>query len=354
MEISRLWQCTLVRPDWRPCDEMREMRSQRRDRDVAIARADHLHSPTWRAARLIGTARLVFAIFSLLCVWLDATERGDEAGAGTLTVALSDCPARGRRPRGRRLPARLRAAEQPALLGVELPPDRHDPHSRPARLERDVRITVVLADDHPLVLRGLQGLLSGEVDFQVVAQCANGVDALRSIQTYQPELAVVDLSMPQRDGLWVLREVNREKLRTRVVLLAASIDEHQMVEARRFGVGGVVLKDMAPRLLLQCLRKVYSGELWIEHRVAARALDMLLQREEGAREIGSILTTREVEIARLVASGLRNRCIAERLFVSEATVKTHLHNIYDKLNVESRGQLILYCADRGIGRMPAS
>jgi DNA-binding NarL/FixJ family response regulator len=217
-----------------------------------------------------------------------------------------------------------------------------------------VRITVVLADDHPLVLRGLQGLLSGEVDFQVVAQCANGVEALRSIQTYQPELAVVDLSMPQRDGLWVLREVHREKLRTRVVLLAASIDEHQMVEARRFGVGGVVLKDMAPRLLLQCLRKVYSGELWIEHRVAARALDMLLQREEGAREIGSILTTREVEIARLVASGLRNRCIAERLFVSEATVKTHLHNIYDKLNVESRGQLILYCTERGIGRTLAS
>lgn len=217
-----------------------------------------------------------------------------------------------------------------------------------------MRITVVLADDHPLVLRGLQGLLSSEVDFQVVAQCVNGVEALRSIRTYEPELAVVDLSMPQRGGLWVLREVNREKLRTRIVLLAASIDERQIVEARRFGVGGVVLKEMAPRLLLQCLRKVYSGELWIEHRAVARALDMLLQREEGAREIGSILTTREVEIARLVASGLRNRCIAQRLFVSEATVKTHLHNIYDKLNVESRGQLILYCADRGIGRLPAN
>lgn len=215
-------------------------------------------------------------------------------------------------------------------------------------------ITVVLADDHPLMLRGLQGLLSSEVDFQVVAQCVNGDEALHSIRTYQPELALVDLSMPQRDGLSVLREVNREKLRTRIVLLAASIDEHQMVEARRLGVSGVVLKEMAPSLLLQCLRKVYSGELWTERRAAARALDMMLQREAGVREIGSILTTREVEIARLVACGLRNRRIAQRLFVSEATVKTHLHNIYDKLNVESRGQLILYCTERGIGRTQTS
>lgn len=215
-------------------------------------------------------------------------------------------------------------------------------------------ITVALADDHPLMLRGLQALLSSEVDFQVVAQCVNGDEALRSIRTYQPDLAVVDLSMPQRDGLSVSREVNREKLRTRIVLLAASIDEHQTVEAHRLGVGGVVLKEMAPRLLLQCLRKVHCGELWIERRAAARALDALLQRESGVREIGSILTAREFEIARLVASGLRNRRIAQRLVVSEATVKTHLHNIYDKLNVESRGQLILYCTERGVGRAQAS
>ena len=217
-----------------------------------------------------------------------------------------------------------------------------------------MRITVVLADDHPLMLRGLQGLLSSEVDFKVVAECVNGEEALRSIRIYQPDLAVVDLSMPQRDGLSVSRELNREKLRTRIVLLAASIDQHQMVEAHRLGVRGVVLKEMAPRLLLQCLRKVYAGELWIERRAVARALDTLLQREAAAREIGSILTTREAEIARLVACGLRNRPIAQRLLVSEATVKTHLHNIYDKLNVESRGQLILYCTERGIGRTLAS
>ena len=211
-------------------------------------------------------------------------------------------------------------------------------------------ITVTLADDHPLMLRGLQGLLSSESDFHVVAQCADGEAALQSIRRYQPDLAVLDLFMPHRDGLSVSREVHREKLRTRVVLLAASIDDQEMVEARRVGVGGVVLKEMAPRLLLQCLRKVYGGEPWIERRAATRAFDTLLRQETAEREIGAILTTREVEIARLAASGLRNRRIAERLLVSEATVKTHLHNIYDKLKVESRGQLILYCTERGIGR----
>ena len=215
-------------------------------------------------------------------------------------------------------------------------------------------ITVVLADDHPLMLRGLQGLLSTEADFQVVAQCVNGEDALRSIRMYQPDLAVVDLSMPQRDGLSVSREVSREKLPTRIVLLAASIDEHRIVEARRLGVGGVVLKEMAPRHLLHCLRRVSCGEFWIERRAALRALDTLLQRQAGLQEIESILTTRELEIARLVASGLRNRRIAQRLHVSEATVKTHLHHIYDKLRVESRGQLILYCAEHGVGRAEAS
>src|SRR5262245_30728765 len=127
-----------------------------------------------------------------------------------------------------------------------------------------------------------------------------------------------------------------------------------MVEARRLGAGGVVLKEMAPRLLLHCLPKVSSGECWMERRAVARAFDSLLQRQAGLQEVASLLTTRELEIARLVATGLRNRRIAERLFVSEATVKTHLHYIYDKLNVESRGQLILYCTEHGVGRAEAS
>jgi two-component system nitrate/nitrite response regulator NarL len=241
-----------------------------------------------------------------------------------------------------------------AESGIARPSETAMGYGRPARRERDVPIKVLVADGHPLIVRGLQGLLSSEVDFQVVAQCVNGEEALRSIRSYQPDLAVIGLSMPERNGLSVSGEVIREKLRTRIVLLAASVDGHILVKARRLGVGGVLLKEMAPSLVLQCLREVHSGEFWIERTAAARAIDTLIEQEHGAREIGSTLTAREVQIARLVASGLRNRRIAERLRLSEATVKTHLHNIYCKLNVQSRGQLILYCVERGMSGSQAS
>jgi DNA-binding NarL/FixJ family response regulator len=211
-----------------------------------------------------------------------------------------------------------------------------------------VAITVVLADDHPLMLRALDSLLGSEGGFQVLAQCADGEEALRKVRALQPDIVVLDIRMPVRDGLSVLREIKQEKLRTRVVLLTASLDDEEMLEATRLGVGGVVLKEMAPRLLVQCIRKVHAGEAWIERRAAARAFETLLRREAGVREIGKILTTREVEIVRLVAAGLRNKAIADQISVSEATVKTHLHNVYEKLRVQSRAELMLYCKQRGI------
>jgi DNA-binding NarL/FixJ family response regulator len=211
-----------------------------------------------------------------------------------------------------------------------------------------VPITVVLADDHPLMLRALDSLLGSEPDFQVVAQCANGEEALRSIRALQPDVAVLDIRMPIRDGLSVMREMKQARPRTRVVLLTASIGDEEMLEATRLGVGGVVLKEMAPRLLVQAVRKVHAGEAWLERRAAARAFEILLRREAGVREIGKILTAREVEIVRLAVEGLRNKAIADQMSVSEATVKTHLHNVYEKLQVQSRAELILYCTERGM------
>jgi DNA-binding NarL/FixJ family response regulator len=211
-----------------------------------------------------------------------------------------------------------------------------------------VSITVVLADDHPLMLRALDSLLGSEPDFKVVAQCPNGEKALRNIRALHPDVAVLDIRMPMRDGLSVMREIKQARLRTRVVLLTASIEDEEMLEATRLGVGGVVLKEMAPRFLVQCVRKVHAGEAWLERRAAARAFETLLRREAGVRAIGKLLTPREVEIVRLVSRGLRNKAIADEMSVSEATVKTHLHNIYEKLGVESRAELILYCKEHGI------
>ena len=210
-------------------------------------------------------------------------------------------------------------------------------------------IRVVLADDHPLMLKALNDLLSGEPGFTVVAQCSDGEEALRAVRAHRPDLAVLDVRMPRLDGIGVLRQLKREDLPTRVVLLAAALEDEEMLEATRLRVGGVILKEMAPRLLLQCLANVHAGEPWIERRAAARAFDTLLRRETAARDIGKILTPREIDLARMTATGLRNKAIAERLNISEGTVKTHLHNIYEKLHLRSRAELIVFCREKDIG-----
>ena len=209
-------------------------------------------------------------------------------------------------------------------------------------------ITLVLADDHPLILDGIENLFQLEKDFKLVARCIDGEEALRAVRVHRPDVLVLDIRMPVRDGLSVLREMKKEKLPTRAVLLTAALDEDELAEAVRLGVRGLVLKELAPKLLVQCIRQVHAGELWLEKRSVAGALEKLLQREAGKQEISRVLTPREVEIVHQVAAGLRNKEIAERLFIGEGTVKIHLHNIYQKLGVDSRLKLTRYAQEKGL------
>src|SRR5262249_45439965 len=146
-----------------------------------------------------------------------------------------------------------------------------------------------------------------ERDMQVVARCANGEEALRAVRHGRPDVAVVDIRMPGVDGLAVLRAMHEEKLETRVVFFTAAIGEDDLLEAVRLGVAGVVLKEMVPQLLIQCVRKVHAGEKWLERQSFSRALENMLRREAGTREAARILTAREIDIVRMVAGGLRNR-----------------------------------------------
>lgn len=208
-------------------------------------------------------------------------------------------------------------------------------------------ISLVLADDHPVVLKGLETILQTEKDFKVCACCLDGEQALEAVRKYKPEILVLDLRMPGKDGLAVLREMRKEKLATKVVFLTAELDEDELTEAVRLGVRGLLLKALAAKLLVQCLRQVQAGELWLEKRSVTDALEKLLQAEAGKLEARQVLTPREIEIVKLVALGLRNSEAAKRLFISEGTVKMHLHNIYNKLNLESRIQLTLYAQQKG-------
>ncbi len=209
-------------------------------------------------------------------------------------------------------------------------------------------IRVVVADNHPVVLRGLENLLAAEGDFKVVAQCKNAEETLQAVRAYRPDVLVLDVRMPGKDGLAVVRELKAEKISTRVVLLVAELNDEELLEATRLGVNGVVLKEMDLRLLVQCIRKVHAGEPWIERSSAARVFDKLLRREAGMREMAQLLTPREIEIVRMVGSGLRNRTIADTIHIGEGTVKTHLHNVFEKLRLGSRAELIGYCNEKGI------
>jgi DNA-binding NarL/FixJ family response regulator len=209
-------------------------------------------------------------------------------------------------------------------------------------------IRLLLADDHPIVLDGLEQLFRLEEDFAVVGRCARGSEVVAQVMKLKPDVLVLDMRMPGYNGLAVLRDLKNKPHKTRVVILAATLSEEEMLEAIRLGVRGIILKEMAPRLLVECIRKVHGGGQWLEKKIAGAALDRLARREFAQKEIAGILTPREVEIARSIGAGLSNKEIADSLFIGEGTVKTHLHRIYEKLHIHGRLELGLYARDKGI------
>jgi len=211
------------------------------------------------------------------------------------------------------------------------------------------RIRVLLVDDHPIVLDGLEQLFGFEPEFEVVGRATDAEVALRVLDERRPDVVVLDLAMPKHDGLWLLHRLAGQPGAPRVVLLTAHLDENRLVEAVRLGVSGIVLKEMAPRLLLECVRKVHAGEKWLEPEAVARARARMRERETERERVRRLLTPRELELVQLVASGLRNREIAQRLSITEGTVKIHLHNIYEKLGVTGRSQLILAASRHELG-----
>jgi len=210
-----------------------------------------------------------------------------------------------------------------------------------------MNVRLVLADDHRIILEGLEQLFRREKDFEVVATATSGEDALRAVREHHPDILVLDIRMPKGDGLSVLRQIHAEKLQTRVVLLTATLDEDEMLEAMKNGVSGLVLKESAAVGLVQTVRRVQRGERALEPSMVSRALDRLSQREE-AKKIAEVLSKRETEIVKMVAAGLRNKEIAVKLSIGEGTVKTHLHTIYEKLGVHGRVELTMYAYERGL------
>jgi len=209
-------------------------------------------------------------------------------------------------------------------------------------------IRVVLVDDHPIVLHGLQQLFERHVDFEVVSCCPDGSSALNAVGKYHPDVVVMDLRMPGLSGIDVLRELSAARSRCRSVLLTAVVRGDEVTEAVKLGARGIVLKESSPDVLIDCVRRVHRGEQWLDREAVTRAFQHVLDRADAEREAGETLTAREIEIVRMVAQGLRNRSIADRLCISEGTVKVHLHNVYEKLGVDGRLELVLCAQQKGL------
>jgi two-component system, NarL family, nitrate/nitrite response regulator NarL len=202
---------------------------------------------------------------------------------------------------------------------------------------------ILVADDHAIFRDGLRKLLEGADDVQIVGEACNGVECTKMLAKLKPDILLLDLRMPEKDGLAVLEEVNFDTLGTRVIVLTAAEDDRDVVRAMRLGARGVVLKQSASDLLLKSIRKVAEGEIWLDNRMTSEVIDAFKKSAEaGQRREKPLLSDREKEIVQLVAQGFRNREIGEKLFISEQTVKNHLHNIFDKLGVSDRLELALY------------
>lgn len=206
-------------------------------------------------------------------------------------------------------------------------------------------VRIVLADDHRIILEGLEQLFRRESDFDVLAACTDGASALEAVKRHRPDVLVLDVDMPNMDGLTVLREVQEARLPTRVILLTATVGDADVLEAMRLGAWGLVLKEAASVRLVESVRAVYHGQRALDQSLVSRALEKVVRRPD---EKEKLLSPRETDVVRMVAAGLRNKEIALRLAISEGTVKSYLHAIYEKLEVHGRVELTLYAQEKGL------
>src|ERR1700685_2362890 len=223
--------------------------------------------------------------------------------------------------------------------------------------KRKATVGIVIADDHPIVRDGLKKLLLLEDDCEIVGEASDGREVLERVQELDPDVLLLDLRMPNLDGLGALQALQQVSQRTRVIILTASEDKNEFVQAMKLGCSGIVLKQTAPDLIVKSIRKVHSGEIWLDSHTTAAVMRQFSTALEGGHTSSSNsgkgrerspLSAREREIVALVAQGYKNKEMAEKMFISEQTVKNHLHNIFDKLGVSDRLELALYTIHKGL------
>ncbi|HEX6433616.1 MAG TPA: response regulator transcription factor [Gemmatimonadales bacterium] len=206
-------------------------------------------------------------------------------------------------------------------------------------------IRIVIADDHPIFRAGLQGLLSAQSDFQVVGEAANGREAVSVVRHTTPEVLLMDLQMPELDGVSATREVRQTSPGTRILILTTYDSDGDILRAVEAGATGYLLKDTPREELFKAIRATARGDSVLSPSVASK----LVGRARGP--VNRSLSAREIEVLKLVARGISNKIIGKDLRISEATVKTHLLHIFEKLGVDDRTAAVTAAMERGMLRM---
>ena len=208
-------------------------------------------------------------------------------------------------------------------------------------------IRVLIADDHPIVRQGLSVVLAAQPDMELVSEATNGQEAVDSAQETQPDVIIMDLKMPVKDGLTAIKEIDSLLPSARILVLTSFPDDDSVFRAIKSGATGFLLKDSPPEQLLDAIRTVYSGESAL-HPSIARKLMQEIKTPTELPPSQDPLTPRELDVLQCLAQGLSNKEIAAELSVSTRTVTTHVRNILDKLHLANRTQAALYAQQKGI------
>jgi len=214
----------------------------------------------------------------------------------------------------------------------------------------DKTIRILIADDHAVVREGLRGLITSEPGMEVVGEAADGIEATLQVHALQPDVILMDLVMPRKDGLEAIADIKKDYPEARILVLTSFAEDDKVFPAIKRGALGYLLKDSSPDDLLQAVRDVYHGESSL-HPTIARKLIHEISQPTDLPPAPEPLTEREVEVLRLVAQGLSNDEIGERLFIAERTVRTHVSNILGKLHLANRTQAALYALREGLASL---
>ena len=211
----------------------------------------------------------------------------------------------------------------------------------------DESIRVLIVDDHAIVREGQRALIDTEPGMVVVGAANDGFEAVEMADSLQPDVILLDLHMPRKDGIEAIGEIKAENPEARILVLTSFTEDEKVYAAIKAGALGYLLKDSSPQEILTAIRMVYQGEISMHPRIATKLMREL-QRTSNSTPTQETLTVREVEILQLVAQGLSNQEIAEKLVISERTVRTHVTNILSKLHLANRTQAALYALREGL------